>query len=480
MGREQQIIKERMRKLNELKSLGINPYPHKFDKKQTAAECLKAKGKVQTAGRVMIKRDMGKIAFAKLRDSSGQIQIVLQEGKSPDKAREFFKKYVDAGDFVGVKGSIIKTKTGETSVLVDKVEMLSKAILPLPEKFHGLQDKEERYRKRYLDLIMNPEVKDVFVKRARIIDEVRSFLKTRDFLEVETPTLQPLYGGAEARPFITELFALKMKLYLSISPEIYLKKLLVGGIEKVFTICRNFRNEGIDKFHNPEFTMMEIYASYWDYNDIRKMTEQLLEMLAKKIAGKTKVEFEGKTIDFKGPYKIMTIEDSIKKYCKIDVCKDDVVGKAKKLGFEGNGKEQAIHFLFDEKVQPKLIQPTFVVDYPKATCPLTKDHREKEGLVERFELFVNGVELANAYSELNDPTEQEDRLKKQLKGEGRLEKFGAHFEANVVDEDFINAMKAGMPPAGGIGIGIDRLTMFLTGSASLRDVILFPFMKPGK
>jgi len=480
MGREEQIIGERKKKIEELKKTGINPYPYKFDKKNDVAECLKLKPNVEvkTAGRIMSSRNLGKIIFAKLRDSTGDIQIVFQDRETPKKEFELFKKYIDSGDFAGIEGKIIKTKTGEHSILVKKIELLSKSILPLPEKWHGLSDKEERYRKRYLDLIMNPEVKEVFEKRQKIIDIIREFLKKDKFLEVETPSLQPLYGGAEARPFITELFALKMKLYLSISPEIYLKKLLVGGIERVFTICKNFRNEGIDRWHNPEFTMIEIYASYWDYNDIKKMTEQLIERLAKDITGGTIVDYQEKKINFKGPYKTMKFFDSIKKFAKIDACNEKVLKKeCGKLGFNGT-REQMIQFLFDEKVQPQLIQPTFIIDYPKEICPLTKEHRLKEGEVERFELFVNGTELANAYTELNDPIEQEKKLKDQLKGKGKLEKFEAHFEANVIDEDFINAMNYGMPPAGGIGIGIDRLTLFLTNQPSIRDVILFPFMKP--
>jgi lysyl-tRNA synthetase class 2 len=480
MSREEQIINERLRKLKELREEGINPYPEKFDKKQNISECLKTKinGKVKTAGRLMTKRELGKIAFCNLRDGTGDIQIVLQDKETPKKVFEFFKKYVDSGDFVGVEGKIIKTKTGMISILVDKLEIVSKSILPLPEKFHGLQDDEERLRKRYLDIAMNPEVKEIFLKRERIIDNIRDFLKKQNFVEVETPLLQAIYGGAEARPFITELHALKMKLYLSISPEIYLKKLLVGGFERVFTICKNFRNEGIDKWHNPEFTMLEAYASYWDYNDVMKMTEQLLGRLSKEITGNTKINYQGKDINFKGPYKIIRFNDAIKKFCGIDSCDEKKLKKeAAKMNFSGT-KEQILQFLFDEKVQPNLIQPTFIIDYPKEICPLTKEHRKNKEEVERFELFVNGVELANAYTELNDPIEQERRLKEQLKGKGRIEKFEAHFEANILDEDFLNSMKHGMPPAGGIGIGIDRLTSFLTNSPTIRDVILFPFMKP--
>lgn len=491
MGREEEIIKERLRKIDELRKQGINPYPHHFDKEDSADELqekykkLKSgeytKNKAKIAGRVMIIRDIGKLIFIDLHDEKGKIQLQLQKDETPDKELEFFKKYIDAGDFIGVEGTIIKTKRGELSILVKNVELLTKSILPLPEKWHGLQDKEERYRKRYLDLIMNPDVKEVFRKRTKIIGFIRDFLSKKDFLEVETPALQPIYGGAEAHPFITKLNTLDIRLYLSISPEIYLKKLLVGGLGKIFTICKNFRNEGIDATHNPEFTMMEIYAPYWDYNDVKKMTEEMLEKLTKAVTGKTKVKFGDKEIDFKGPYSSLKIEDAIKKYCKINPCNEkEVINEAKKLGFVGKTRDEAIQFLFDEKVETNLIQPTFVIDYPKSICPLTKEHRVDPEKVERFELFVSGVELANAYTELNDPIEQERRLKEQVKQRETSGKFKANLEANELDEDFINAMKYGMPPAGGIGIGIDRLTMFLTNQSSIRDVVLFPFMRPEK
>ncbi len=488
-GREKQIVDERIKKIASLREEGIDPYPHRFDLHEDRVHSTDIKdefGKLKdeeksgqervVAGRVMTKRSFGKLSFFNLQDLKGTIQIVVQKGEVPQEVVNSFSR-IDAGDIVGVKGEVMKTRTGEISLMAKELFILTKSILPLPDKHKGLKDKEERYRKRYLDLIINPDVKEVFVRRAQIVDIMRDFLKKKDFLEVETPALQPLYGGAEARPFITELHALKMKLYLSISPEIYLKKLLVGGIEKNFTICKNFRNEGIDATHNPEFTMMEAYASYWDYNDIRRMAEQLLESIAKKVYGKTKVEYQGKVLDFKAPFKVMTIEESIKKYCKIDPCNEaELKDYGKKLGFSGT-RDQLIHFVFDEGVEHNLIQPTFIIDYPKSTCPLTKDHREKEGTVERFELFINGTEIANAYSELNDPEEQKKRLEDQLKGEGRLEKFEAHFEANVIDKDFIDSMRVGMPPAGGIGIGIDRIVMFFTNQPSIRDVLLFPFMR---
>ncbi len=489
MSREKQITENRIRKIKELKEQGIEPYPHKFEPKQKAQELQQkysklkkdseTKDKVKIAGRLMTKRDMGKISFATLQDSTEKIQVISQEGETPDAQRNLFKKYIDAGDFIGVEGTIIKTNRGELSVLAKKITILSKSIKPLPEKWHGLQDKEERYRKRYLDLIMNPEVKEVFRKRAILISSIREFLAEKNFLEVETPTLQVLYGGAEAAPFITKLNALDMNLYLSISPEIYLKKLLVGGLGRVYTLCKNFRNEGIDATHNPEFTMMEIYAPYWDYNDVMKMTEKMLEMLTKKINGKTKIKYKDKEIDFKGPYKVLKIEEAIKKYVGIDPCDEKkIIQEAKKHGFDKDSRDEAIQFLFDALVEDKLIQPTFIIDYPKSICPLTKEHRDDDKKVERFELFVNGMELANAYSELNNPIEQENRLKEQVKQRTKSNKFQPHLEVNKLDEDFINAMKHGMPPAGGIGIGIDRLVMLLTNQPSIRDVLLFSFMKP--
>ena len=488
MGRFEQIVSERKKKVLELKKLGINPYPHKFDKKNFNSDLQekyahlkpeeKSNDSVVSAGRIISLRDMGKISFGTLQDSSGKIQIVLQEEKTPKKVFEFVKKYIDSGDFVGVEGKIFRTKRGELSISLKKIEILSKAIFPLPEKWHGLQDKEERYRKRYLDLVMNSEIKEVFEKREKIIDLIRENLKKMKFLEVDTPLLQTLYGGAEAQPFITELNALKIKLYLSISPELYLKKLLVGGIERVFTICKNFRNEGIDRFHNPEFSMMEVYSAYWDYNDVMKFTEELLESIAKKINGKTKIDYQGKEIDFKAPFKVMRMEDAIKKFAGVNSCDEkSMKEEAKKRGVSGK-REEIMQLIFDEKVQPNLISPTFIIDYPKAICPLTKEHRKNPEEVERFELFVNGTELANAYSELNNPIEQELRLRKQVEERDKSGKFDAHLEANLVDEDFVEAMYYGMPPAGGIGIGIDRLVMFMTNSPSIRDVIFFPFMKP--
>ncbi len=484
-GRMKQIIQERIRKINELRKQGINPYPHKFDKKQSFEECLNAKigTKVKTAGRVITKRDLGKIAFMNLRDGTGEIQIVLQEKETPDKTRKLSKKYVDSGDFVGVGGKIIKTKTGQISILVKSLEILSKSIKPLPEKWHGLKDKEERYRKRYLDLIMNPEVRGVFKKREIMIDAIRELLKKKGFLEVDTPYLQTVYGGAEARPFKTHLNALDINLFLSISPELYLKRLIVGGFDKVFTIARNFRNEGIDKWHNPEFVMMEIYEAYADYNDMMDLFEELYEYCVKKINnGKTKVNIGGTIVDFKRPWKRITMADAIKKATKIDVkkmSKKELKEFCEKEGIEAKEEEWGSYVcaIFEEKCESSLIQPTFIIDHPESSTPLCKIHRNDPEcrLIERFEPFCMGTELGNAYSELNDPIKQKELLEEQQKKLSKGDK-----EANPYDKDFVNAIEHGMPPTGGVGIGIDRMVILLTGQESIRDVILFPFMKPEK
>ncbi len=473
MAREDEIIKERMRKLSEIREAKINPYPYSFDKKNSCAELQdkykklkkdsKTKQTAKIAGRVMIIRDLGKLAFATLRDATGDIQILLKKGDTPEAVMKMLKKYIDAGDFIGVEGSLLRTQRGELSILVKKMELLTKSILPLPEKWHGIQDKEERYRKRYLDLMMNPDVKRVFETREKIIGSIREHMKKNNFIEVETPLLQSLYGGAEARPFMTNLYALNMKLYLSISPELYLKRLIVGGFERVFTICKNFRNEGIDRLHNPEFTMMEIYQAYTDYNGMMEFTENLLQNLAKIACGKTEIEYQGQKINMKAPFKRMKIMDAVKKFAKVN---------GKNLSMEELGK------VFDEQVQPKLIEPTFITDYPKEMCPLTKEHRKDKNFVERFELFINGSEIANAYSELNDAPDQEERLRKQVESRKKAKDFDLQVEANVIDEDFVDSLKYGMPPLGGVGIGIDRVIMLLTNSPSIRDVILFPFMKP--
>jgi lysyl-tRNA synthetase, class II len=490
MGREEQIVGERLRKIKGLRELGINPYPYSYGKKNSTKELQekfsklkneeKSNSSVKTAGRLMSFRDLGKIAFGTLRDGSGKIQIVLQEPETPEKIREMFKKFVDSGDYIGVEGSIFRTKRGELSILVKKLEILSKSTKPLPEKWHGLQDKEERYRKRYLDLIMNPEVKEVFEKREKILDCIREFMKQRGFNEVDTPYLQTIYGGASARPFMTHLNELDIDLFLAISPELYLKRLIVGGYERVFTIARNFRNEGIDRWHNPEFTMMEAYQAYADYNDIMELFEDLFVYVMKKVNGSTKIEFRGKTIDFKKPWKRMTMLEAIKKFTKIDAGKMstlELIEFADENKIERKNDEWGwiVQAIFEHFCEEKLEQPTFITDHPVESTPLCKIHRnDKSGrLIERFEPFCMGAELGNAYSELNDPVKQKELLERQQK---MLSK--GDDEANPYDMDFVNALEVGMPPTGGVGIGIDRMIMLMTGQESIRDVILFPFMKP--
>ncbi len=490
MGRQDEIVKERLKKISELRKQGINPYPYSYDKKDYALQLQekysklasekKTKDKVKFAGRLVGFRDLGKIAFGVMQDNSGKIQVLLQDPETPKEVQDFFKKYLDVGDFVGVEGIILRTKRGELSILLNKAEILSKSLLPLPDKWHGLEDKEERYRKRYLDLIMSPEVRAVFDKREKIVDSIREFLKNKDFKEVDTPYLQTLHGGAAAKPFRTHLNALNIPLFLSISPELYLKRLIVGGYEKVFTIARNFRNEGIDKWHNPEFTMMEIYEAYSDYNDMMVLFEEICENAAKKVNGSTKVKVGDVELDFKTPWKRMTMAEAVKKYAKIDVLKMDArelisFAEENRVELKGHTWGWAVQSIFEHFCEKNLIQPTFIIDHPAETTPLCKAHRkDKENrLIERFEPFCLGAELGNAYSELNDPVLQRKLLEDQQK-----ELSGGNEEANPLDEDFINAIEVGMPPTGGIGLGIDRLVILLTGQESIRDIILFPFMKP--
>ena len=485
MGREDEIIKERLRKLDELKKQKINPYPNRYEKKQDVSECLKLKlnTKVKTAGRIMTMRLLGKIAFGKLNDSSGNIQLVFQDKTTPKKDFEFFKKYIDSGDFIGIEGEIFKTKTGEHSILVKKLELLSKSILPLPEKWHGLTDKEERYRKRYLDLIINPEVKEVFDKREKIIDVIRELLKNKGFKEVDTPYLQPVYGGASAEPFKTHLNALDIDLFLAISPELYLKRLIVGGYDKVFTIARNFRNEGIDRWHNPEFTMMEYYAAYENYEYHMKFTEELFDYLRKKLNIKETIEYQDKKINLKTPFKKITFRDLLKKEIGIDIDKDNTFEKLKKeienKKIQGVNIKDCHHYgalldeLYKRVVRPRIIQPTFLTNYPVELIALAKRNEKDNTKINSIQLIIDGAEIMKAYDELNDPFDQEERLKEQAK----LLRQGSK-EAMPMDEDFINALKIGMPPTAGYGLGIDRLVILLTNQASIRDVILFPFMKP--
>ncbi len=492
MAREEQIVQERLKKIEEMGKAGINPYPYNFDKKNSAAELqekykklkndAKTKDKVKIAGRIMTIRDMGNLAFATLQDGSGRVQILLRKGDTPKKIMKNFSKFIDSGDFIGVGGVVMRTKRGELSVLAKNIELLSKSILPLPEKWHGLSDKEERYRKRYLDLIMNPEIKEIFIKRSKIISAIREFLDSRGFLEVDTPVLQPIYGGAAAKPFTTHLNALDMKLYLRISNELYLKRLLVGGIERVYEFARDFRNEGIDRTHNPEFTQVELYQAYSDYESMMKICEELYEYVAKKVIGKTEIEYQGQKINLKVPWHRLSMKDAIKKYAKLNVDKMSIEQLKKVVDKEdikakGDSKGLLIATIFEHFCEKHLMQPTFIYDYPEETTPLCKQKRggELSCWVERFEPYIAGFEIGNAYSELNDPVRQEILLEKQA-----TELKKGNEEANPMDKDFVNALGIGMPPTGGLGLGIDRMIMLLTNSASIRDVIMFPFMKAEK
>ncbi len=487
MSTEDNLINERIRKLERIKDFNVDPYPYTFNQKEHAKEILqeysklekeeKTKDSVSIAGRLMSIRSMGKAAFAHLQDQTGKIQIYLREDEIGEKNYEIVK-LLDLGDIVGVEGTVFKTKTGEISVRVKKLELLSKSLRPLPEKFHGLKDIEIRYRQRYTDLVANPEVKEVFEKRAEIIKAVREFLDKKGFIEVDIPILQPVYGGANARPFKTHINAWDMNLYLSISPELYLKRLIVGGFEKVYSLGKNFRNEDADTTHNPEFTMMECYAAYQDYNDMMELTEDLYNYAAKKVLGSTIINYQGKEIDFKKPWKRITMFDALKEYGNLDVTKlsdKELFEKASRMNLDvtkNTPRGLLISELFEELVEKHLIQPTFILDHPKETTPLCKAKRGNKDLIERFEPFINGMEIGNAYSELNDPVIQKELLKKQE------EERATNAEYHPMDEDYITALEIGMPPAGGLGLGIDRMVMFLTNTSSIRDVILFPTMRP--
>lgn len=484
---EHRLVQERIRKLNELRAEGINPYPYSFNQTHHAAkihETFDAKlqpeeqttEQVAVAGRIRSIRSMGKVSFMHLQDGSGQIQLFLRQDDLPHYDRI---KKLDIGDILGVHGHIFKTKLGETSVYVKEFTLLTKSLRPLPEKYHGLQDTELRYRQRYLDLIMNPEVKKVFELRSKIIREIRNYLDSEGFLEVETPILQPLYGGASARPFVTHHNTLNMQLYLKISPELYLKRLLVGGFEKVYDMNKNFRNEGIDRNHNPEFSMIEWYEAYTDYHKQMERFETLVSSIAQKVLGTMKITYQGTVIDLTPPWKRISVIDAIKEYGHVDVRKmsDDELGQLvekHKLKIAGEVSRGAmIQVLFEELVEKQLIQPTFIMDAPKEVSPLTKVHRKDPALVERFEPYICGMEVGNSYSELNDPQDQKARLEAQV----RSRALGDD-EAPPMDEDFVQAIEFGMPPTGGTGLGVDRIIMILTDQPSIRDVILFPTMKP--
>ncbi len=477
------LISTRLQKIDELWSRGINPFGKRFEVLHHAADIIAEypdnDGQdVVIAGRLMAKRGHGKASFADLQDFSGRIQIYARLDDLGAEAYDLYK-ILDIGDIIGVKGTVFRTKRGEISVSVKWFVILAKSLRPLPEKWHGLKDVDLRYRHRYLDLIVNPEVKDVFLKRIEIIKAMRHFLEERGFYEVETPMMQPVAGGAAARPFITHHNALDIDLYLRIAPELYLKRLLVGGFEKVFEINRNFRNEGISTKHNPEFTMMELYQAYADYEDMMEITESMISFVVQKVFGSLKITYQGREIDFTVPWDRLSMLDAVRLYTGEDFSHFDTEQahrQAAELGVDV-GKDavwgQVLNAVFEEYVEDKLIQPTFITGHPVEVSPLAKRNPQNPRLTDRFELFINTWELANAFSELNDPLDQRKRFEQQLE-----ERAKGDEEAHAMDEDYITALEHGMPPAGGLGIGIDRLVMILTNSPSIRDVILFPTMRP--
>jgi len=470
------LIAQREEKLRQLRKIGVEPYGGKFERTHSIKELTdnfdriaESKEEVAVPGRIMLMRRHGKASFANLEDETGKMQIYVKFDIVGEKAYRIFE-LLDIGDFLGVKGSLFKTKTGEMSVLVAELNLLSKSIRPLPEKWHGLKDIELRYRRRYLDLMFNEKVRKVFETRRKVISIIRTYLDERGFREVETPILQPQAGGASGKPFSTKADALEMKLFLRIAPELYLKRLLVAGFERIYEINKSFRNEGLSPRHNPEFTMLEVYTAYADYTDMMKLTEELIQEIAKNIFGRLKFTRRQEEIDLSSPWKRITFSDAMKKRFNVDIEKEGVESLKRKLKEEGvklkGGKvarSQLIKLLSDLLTSSS---PTFVIDYPVEFCPLAKRKVDAPGLTERFELFICGYEVANAYSELNDPHEQKERFLQQLEG-----------SEQKVDEDFIMALEYGMPPAAGLGIGVDRLVMVMTGSDSIRDVILFPQLR---
>jgi len=480
-----QLLQYRREKLKALKEKKINPYPYSFKRTHTSRDVLDNFEKleadeteIKTCGRIISLRTHGKSLFFHLLDGEGKIQAYVKSDEVGEEKYKLFELF-DIGDFIGIVGKVFKTKTGEKSIRIKDFQLLSKSLHPLPEKWHGLQDKELRYRQRYLDLISNPEVKETFVLRTKILSAIRKFLDDQGFLEVETPILQPVYGGAFARPFITHHNALDINLYLRIADELYLKRLIIGGFEKVYEVCKDFRNEGMDKNHNPEFSMLELYQAYADYNDIMELCEKLFNFINFELFKSNKIEFQEEEIDLSPPWRRISFWESIEKYTGVDLYKEEekkIRELAQDLGLKSEPSirlGKVIESIFETKVQPNLIQPTFILDYPAEMSPFAKKHREKEGLTERFEGFIAGFELMNAFSELNDPLDQRERFEQQAK----FRKMGDE-EAHVLDEDFLKAMEYGMPPTGGLGIGIDRMVMLFTNSTSIRDVIFFPQMKP--
>ena len=489
-----QQIRERKQKLQQLRDAG-NPFPNDFRRENLAAELHEAYGasegealveqgvRVSVAGRMMLRRIMGKASFATLQDMSGQVQIyVARDNLAEGLYNDGFKKW-DLGDIVGVTGTLFKTRTGELTIQVDEIKLLTKALRPLPDKFHGLADQETRYRQRYLDLIVNQQARETFVMRSKAIEYIRQFLNKRAFLEVETPMMQTIPGGASARPFVTHHNALDMDLYLRIAPELYLKRLVVGGFEKVFEINRNFRNEGLSTRHNPEFTMLEFYWGYADYQDLMNLTEEMIRGLCSELLGTTSVNYQGEQFDFGQPFARLSVVDAILQY-NPELSEADVsdmataTAYAEKLGIKvqkswGLGKLQIE--IFEETAEHKLVQPTFITAYPAEVSPLARRNNDNPFVTDRFEFFVGGREIANGFSELNDAEDQAARFQEQMQ-----QKEAGDAEAMFYDADYVTALEYGLPPTAGEGIGIDRLVMLLTDSPSIRDVLLFPHMRPQK
>ncbi|MFR7764782.1 MAG: lysine--tRNA ligase, partial [Anaerococcus obesiensis] len=477
-----EMLQIRREKLEKLKAEGKNPHAIVNYRNRSLSEDIKDnfeefEGKiVRVAGRIMARRGHGNMSFMDVQDSLGQIQVVNRKNIMGDNFKE--TKGYDIGDIIGIEGKVFKTNQGEISLETEHADLLTKSLQILPEKWHGLKDPDIRYRQRYVDLIVNPEVKDVFVLRSKIISEIRKFLENRGFLEVETPILNTIAGGASARPFITHHNSLDIGMYLRIASELYLKRLIVGGFDKVYEIGRMFRNEGMDATHNPEFTTMELYQAYGDFEDMMEITETMVEEVANKVKGTTLVEFDGKEIELKTPWKRISMIDAVKEYSGVDFNEiteyEDAVKIAKEKNVEVKStRGEIIAEFFDEFVEDKLIQPTFVIDYPVEISPLAKRKNDDESLTYRFEAFVNGAEIANAFSELNDAVDQKQRFLDQV-----AKREAGDDEAHMMDYDFVNALEVGMPPTGGLGIGIDSLIMILTGQRSIRDVLLFPTMKP--
>lgn len=504
---EEELLRIRKEKLSKIRELGLEPYPYKYQVDFLSKELIDKFDdlgvkddsmldhpdvrRLRVAGRIMSMRSKGKTAFAHIQDMKGKIQIYARKDILGDIMYEVFSKQLDLGDIIGVQGVLFKTHSGEITIKAEKIDVLCKSLRYLPagkekimddgsvQRFSDVDDVEFRYRQRYADLIAHPERRDVFIKRSKIISAIREFLNERDYLEVETPILQPLYGGAAARPFITHHNTLDMKLYMRIALELYLKRLIVGGYDRVYEMSKIFRNEGMDRFHNPEFTMLEFYEAYSDFHDLMNLTEELLGFVCTKVHGATKIHTMGHDVDFKPPFERISIYDAIKKHTQIDVSgmsEEQLVEICKSMHIHTDktmNRGKLIDEIFSTRVQEHLIQPTFITEHPVEISPLAKKHRSKPGVVERFELFILGSELANAFSELNDPIDQRERFEAQMGLRARGDE-----EAQILDEDFLRAIEYGMPPTAGEGIGIDRLVMIMTNQESIRDVLFFPTMRP--